>query len=751
MLARNLDWGRVLGFLLILSIPKAGYAQPEPPRFLRIADGAESASDSTHFSGPLAGWQNARRDFRAQGDGIADDTDALQGAFDAIRNTESRPVLFIPAGTYRITRTLEVRRSGHADSKDIMILGEDPETTTLVWDGPAGGTMLQFAAWWAKLGRISFDGRGRARCALQHGTLFSSINELSDLWIRGVEIGIEAGSMAGGPVAETTVMRCRFQSCLTAAISIGNWNSLDWFIWDCHFNECRFGVVNIFGAGNFHVYRSVFNASTESDISIGNTSYFSVRDCISHRSRRFFTAGATGAPALLTLQGNRVRDTAEVPIWIGNAGPLFLIDNELRRDNGPAVHIEKAQARLISVGNTFSSLPSNTRPTQVTSCDDRVDNHSVVTNWLQAPQETPPRASSVVYELPARASRSQIQRTIDAAANNLLGHSIVHLPAGIYFIDKTLIVPQGKNISLLGDGGKTTLKWTGPDKGSLIRIEGPTRFELRDLRLHGSGTGRGVTMIGCDQEEARILLDQVDVRNFSFAGIVVRELLKARVEARSFYHSRAAVGVRVIGDPSQPPRGPNSMLVIQGGASADNTLCYEVSDAGSLLVQDIWYETKIPSLPRFMKCTGSGTFTLQGAMIAPQFSLSEQPSIIAENFQGSLSFLATSLNFPNTRLVIREPADGTRALLAGVLGEKAPELALNGSVAQLACALSDRTGGATPTQDRGSLSTAFLRDMLAQARAPKPTSTPRPQPDVAVIRLHRVFLESGESGLWIRP
>ena len=41
--------------------------------------------------------------FGAKGDGVADDTDALQNAIDAVADTTRQGILFIPEGKYRLT------------------------------------------------------------------------------------------------------------------------------------------------------------------------------------------------------------------------------------------------------------------------------------------------------------------------------------------------------------------------------------------------------------------------------------------------------------------------------------------------------------------------------------------------------------------------------------------------------------------------------------------------------------------------
>ncbi len=46
--------------------------------------------------------------------------------------------------------------------KLVPVVGEDPATVVLRWDGPQGGTMFQWDAWYAKLSRLTLDGAGRA-------------------------------------------------------------------------------------------------------------------------------------------------------------------------------------------------------------------------------------------------------------------------------------------------------------------------------------------------------------------------------------------------------------------------------------------------------------------------------------------------------------------------------------------------------------------------------------------------------------
>ena len=250
------------GFAFLFCIAALAKAEDSPAVF----------SVDDEFVGPFASWGDVKRDFGAVGDGKADDTAALQRALDELRKPDRKfHVLYLPAGTYRITHTLRLMREQPDESQNVSILGEDPATTVVRWDGPAGGVMFDYGAWYSRVGRLTFDGAGVAGTAVAHGKQFVTYNEFADVIFCDVGFGIEAGAKGGQGIAETVVMRCKFLRCAKAGISLQNFNSLDWFIWYSTFEDCGEGATNIYGAGNFHVYHSLFLHSKHADISIGNT------------------------------------------------------------------------------------------------------------------------------------------------------------------------------------------------------------------------------------------------------------------------------------------------------------------------------------------------------------------------------------------------------------------------------------------------------------------------------------------------
>jgi hypothetical protein len=81
----------------------------------------------------------------ARGDGVRDDSDALQAALKACPPGE---VVFLPRGTYRITRPLVI-------DKGIVVRGEGPAATEIVQGAPQAVFQVQGSStsfWYAAVG-----------------------------------------------------------------------------------------------------------------------------------------------------------------------------------------------------------------------------------------------------------------------------------------------------------------------------------------------------------------------------------------------------------------------------------------------------------------------------------------------------------------------------------------------------------------------------------------------------------------------
>ena len=82
---------------------------------------------------------DAKCDFGAKADGKADDTEAVQRAIDAAREHGKGAMAYLPAGQYKISKTIEVGGSNWS------LAGTALEATGLTWSGEAGGTLMHVA------------------------------------------------------------------------------------------------------------------------------------------------------------------------------------------------------------------------------------------------------------------------------------------------------------------------------------------------------------------------------------------------------------------------------------------------------------------------------------------------------------------------------------------------------------------------------------------------------------------------------
>lgn len=708
---------------------------------------------SDEFVGPLAGWANVRADYGAAGDGVADDTVALQKALDDLRSENRRShVLYVPAGRYRITRTLELSRPSHESSKDISIIGEDPSGTAIVWDGDDGGVMFLYNAWYSRVGRLTFDGKGKALAAIRHGPAFTTYNEFSDMIFRDVGFGIEAGMKDG--IAETAVWRSQFLRCTKAGISIQNFNSLDWFIWDCRFEDCALGVTDSFGAGNFHVYRSLFRRSTQADMSIGNTCYFSIRDNISVGSKAFFTASPMGACSNLTIEGNTIIDCQDTAISMQDLGPLLLFDNVFAGRKNPAVKVN-SQAGFVSIGNTFTATDAVQAKASAISFDDKVVDYNALQIAVTEPPGPLPKRERPVIELAKTSTTADIQQAIAKACTMTGRRPVIHLPAGTYSIQETLVIPAGCDAQIVGDGCDTVLHWAGQARGPVLHLAGPSRATLREFFIDAAKTADGLLIDNCDQPGGRVFMDQANVTSAQEVGLLVDGVENASVDLYNINHGSCKLGVKVVGGPAaRSGKASAGRVVIFSGASSNNELSYAVEDGGRLLVRDIWYESG--QYPRFMQCDGSGSFTLNGAMVATA-SNEGIPALEFNDFRGNVTFLTSILhsNSQAVPIVVRGQGANTNLLLLGVQTGIGDNYFTNNlpqaHVALLESMQYTAGGGGKPVPDAGTADPDFIRRMLAQTRNARPQPLNSIAPGVTDVRLYRIGVSNAHIGIHLLP
>ncbi|MCB9558303.1 MAG: hypothetical protein H6707_19455, partial [Deltaproteobacteria bacterium] len=629
------------------------------------------------FSGPFSSWKNIR-DFGAVGDGVADDTQALQAALDDARDMPSKTysVLYLPAGTYRITKALRTTsRSGHTDYLGLYIVGEDPKTTTILWDGPdkvssGYNAMFFLDAWFGKLSRITFDGGGRAVIGVFRAGSFSTYYEMSDLTFRDMNIGVVLG--CGGSwcelgttgQAEHMIKRSRFIRCSQAGIFTENFNSLDIWVMSCYFEKCGHGLFN--WAGNFHALGNVFVEQTVGDIGLFNLNVFVVADNVSLRSKTFmdWTSGHSwGAHAV--VHNNRIYDTASDHAIVTGAGSWLITDNVFRNRvgyDGPPIKLTARNQTLVGNRHHGSALFANAGAQRVSE----VDTQSIARGDIPEPDlvlpETPAVQTRKVFEVHGGTGddAAAIQAQIDAAAKEpSSSRPIVHLPRGSYLVRRAISLPANHELQLVGDGASsygTTIS-LGAEAGSstpLLRLLGPSRVTIRDLNLVAAtataSQGAIVSIEGADQLGGRVYLEQVYANGRSAnpeiepaAAFVVDGVEQADVMLVGVGFSGQNQGIRVLGGPTrkagQDAAGQVNVFGISTHA-ADRF--FDVRDGGDLLAAGIWYEGASHGNPR-IDLSDAGSISLVGYFLALA-PTGAQPSIRLNGCRGALNILGSDIS-----------------------------------------------------------------------------------------------------------
>ena len=279
----------------------------------------------TEWYGPFSSWDNVQSKYGAKGDGVADDTAAIQTALNNVGVGGNSPVLYFPAGTYRVTQKLLL-----LSKTSFEIWGANPSTTTILWGGASGGTLFQLDGCDnGQVGRLTFDGNSQANIAFDHskqnGTYFDGNNVFDDCVFKNATYGVRGGAYGDG-FASVVFNRCTFRQ-LTYGLSTWNWNALDSYLNQCLMEQCRYGLYVY--QGSSHAYGTTFRNNQWDIFYVPSTAFFSAVSNTSYNSGGFLymtDAGWNSSPTL--LKGNRVIDpTNTVPIQIGQYGPLVLLDN----------------------------------------------------------------------------------------------------------------------------------------------------------------------------------------------------------------------------------------------------------------------------------------------------------------------------------------------------------------------------------------------------------------------------------------
>jgi hypothetical protein len=618
------------------------------------------------FSGPFASWADVKK-LGATGNGKTDDTRALQKAIDNLCNPlinfntgkDAYMVLYLPAGIYCISSTLVLR-----GKIGVSIIGADPGTTTIKWIGQGKDTML-----WANgsayfhISRLTWDGNNKTEMEAigihwkdkwddGKSKSFASLNiEITDCLFKGnLQRGISGGTYAGGDGtgandSEVTIKRCTFDKCGEAGIAIHGFNALDYWIWDCRFLNCFFGIKN--SHGNYHVYRSYFTGSGFSDLRNFDGYYTSMRGCFSENSVGFSCDdGGSCNPFKRIFQNNTVLNIKKYPIEFYHIGKVTLWHNNfskvLDKEHDYWVHTGSwcpATYEIMSIKNRYGAKEplwnASGAMTKFAIGDTYATNVvGTATNFYKDMDVLPAKKARKIFEVPKGADSRVIQQIISQAAQLKGQRPVVHFGVGTWNINRTLVIPRESDMQLIGDGliyasTLTRDKSSSFRNAPLILVEGPSYITVKDLQLGNESDNilsSAIVFVNADQPTAEAHLDQI--YSMSDTSLISENQDYLYIEKNNSFFS---AGNYLSGGPLTRQGKGSAKVCCFGGQFAKLT----VNNGARFIGKDCWWEgsTRVP-----LELKGSGEISLDGAMIAPN-GADSAPTIKIKDFNGKINLM----------------------------------------------------------------------------------------------------------------
>ena len=648
------------------------------------------ASDDDEFIGPFSSWLNVKTTFGAVGDGVTDDTLAFQYAFNALESATSHAsVLYIPAGTYKITSSLNyISTNCGTYCTGKSIIGESPTNTILKWHGAAtesamitldGINRMQFD-------RLTLDGSGAqitlVNETMHQGCCYDGSNEYTDDVFENAAIGLQAGdNTVGCCSAETKVDRDTFANLTKAGISLEDWNALDWYVRYSTFEHDHYGVTNAYGEGGaIHLDHNLFEYN-DIDAYWGNGSTQSYTYNTSYYSGAFLLGSPYGNSSILI--GNTILMPQTAAIFIPGNGPLTLIDNTIEgtitalESSGQTITFADGSASIpnsyvTSMGNTYVSatpfsVQNVTYGTDVisgdfTSIDDAVVAISDVHAALPIMPTPLPNYHRTIYDVPQGASDATIQATIDQAIAENNGHRpVVHIPWGEYSVTSTITIPGNSDVQIVGDSTQTIINWNGSTSSPVFALLPPNHAEIRNLTINAASSSAGILVEGYDRPGDRIYTNfAAENSPGSLHNLLVRGFDNTLVQMDDFGHggltNSSSTSVLVVGGLlSQAGKSTSGYTGLFMGSSCCNTNSYRVEDGGTLVLTDFWYEQGGPG---WLDLDGvSGNFIGYEDNIGVSSGAGSLASFTANNFTGNLTISNSGFGNFDVNLAGSTPAN----------------------------------------------------------------------------------------------
>jgi len=642
---------------------------------------------------PRSDWIDVTRDVTpaARGDGVADDTKAIQAGLNRLRDGDT---LFLPPGTYRITNTLVV----NGPRVGILIAGCG-RNTRIVWDGPDGGVMFwSNGVAYSRYVGIVWDGRNKAAVAVDHAArkrFETEVQHRNEAFLRCTQFGIRIGWKQKIASAEILYRNCLFEEC---GVGVGflSFNDYDNTFDRCEFRRCGTGIMD--RHGNFYARNCRFIESRKADFDILSEHGDSIRRCVSVGSRLFLRCRSIVAP--MVIEACRIRGWSSPDGAVElHCAPVLMFDcvfEQPKPGAGPPVRIRRPdQVLLLSnvAGPSGPVRPKTLKQTRVYRLPD-----GTVHN-------TPPEADADVLDqrpwrdgplFDARRNfgakgdgkaddTAAIQAAIEAAVKHG-GAATAYIPRGRYLVRRTLRIPGPScRIEGGGSGFRTALIWGGPENAPILHVPEGGRVVVANLAIGHSDLSRSprsadILVTGAPRP-LHLLLDYVFVfgmyqKTPNRGGLVldgldaddtvliehlqgnlrIRNSGRARILARTSYEGTITLEGPSVGDEQTFPGFLTRLTTI-----ADPTLV--VRDNASVVMSD-WYVEQALSHIR----ASGGRSKSPGRIILQQHKIqmnSEGPLMTVDGFNGLVAFAPAQFYCKPPNMVFSGAPGPSFALLIG--------------------------------------------------------------------------------------
>lgn len=358
-------WGTASG---IGSSSGGGATPPQVDALYAAYDPGQPNDVNYNVRDRLRGFVTVK-DFGAVGDGVTDDTAAIQAAINSqIFSNRTGGEVYFPVGTYKITSALIVL---NASGVRLRGAGGNYSAAKITQATTGLASIILQNTENCVIGGFSISGLGSSdvdSIGIQikwDGTngYNGLANSVEHCQISNVYTGIACGALAGDSFscAENTFHKVMIHDCGREGVRLNSTNSQSQMFRDCRITSCHTGINALQGTPLIH--GGIFALNDVADIYLGNPlTAVTIDSAYTEQSNLFIdTAGPSASAYPTTLRGcsifsHRTADSVSIVYKLG--GPLVLIGNEIGITSFPckvnySLGSGTSLGQVISIGNTY--------------------------------------------------------------------------------------------------------------------------------------------------------------------------------------------------------------------------------------------------------------------------------------------------------------------------------------------------------------------------------------------------------------